>query len=141
MDDFDRRLVQFRKEYRERTLVDRTYALLEFHLRWAKAAKASNPELAVRQYLLAEKQQSTIGTFATGAGEGLASMSDLYGIMEKRAELLERLGDAASDRTVSHRYLSEALAVWSQIDADPNGLGKDTSAASIVRRLKSKLGK
>ena len=140
MDELDRSLERLRQEYRDRTLLDRTYALLDFHLGWAEATKSTQPELAVRQYLLAEAQQSTIGTFATGSGEGLASMSSLYGIRGKRADLLERLADAASDRAVSHRFLREALAVWSEIDADPNGLGEDTPAASKIRRLKSRLG-
>jgi hypothetical protein len=141
MSDFEKRFDQLRVEYGTRTVFDRTYALLDFHLEWAEAVKATDPGLAIRQYLLAEKQQSTIGTFATGSGEGLASMSELYGIMGKRAELLEELAGAASEEAVSVQHLNEALAVWSRISADPNGLGDDTPAGAKIRQLASKLAK
>lgn len=81
---------------------------------------------------LRDAGQSTIGTFATGAGEGLASMASLYEIMGKRAAVLERLGDAAR--------LRETLALWTRIQADPNGLGDDTPAAAEMARLRKKIG-
>jgi hypothetical protein len=141
MSDFEKRLEQLKRDYRDRPLSDRTYALREFHLEWAQAVQSSQPELAIQQYLLAEDQQSTIGTFATGSGEGLASMSELYGIMGKRADVLERLAGATADRSVSVRHLNEALAVWTKINEDPNGLGEDTPAASKIKHLRTKLGK
>src|SRR5205823_114403 len=113
---------QLKRDYAGRPLSDRTYALLEFHLEWADAVKSSDPGLAIQQYRLAEDQQSTIGTYATGSGEGLASMAALYEIMGKRADLIELLADAAKDPAAALRQLNEALAVWTEIQSDPNGM-------------------
>ncbi|MEQ1568501.1 MAG: hypothetical protein ABMA64_22885 [Myxococcota bacterium] len=60
----------------------------------------------------AEDCQWSIGTAATGAGEGLASMGRLYEIRARRARLWEALGDRAAARDL-----------WESIAADPNGLG------------------
>jgi hypothetical protein len=96
----------------------------------AEAVKTMDPETAIRQYKLAEDCQWTIGSYATGSGEGLASMAELYGIMGKRAAVLERL-----------KRFGEALAVWKEIQADPNGLGENTPATANIRRLEEKLKK
>ncbi|MCB9727195.1 MAG: hypothetical protein H6746_01795 [Deltaproteobacteria bacterium] len=72
---------------------------------------------AVEHYLAAEDAQRTLGTFATGSGEGLASMAALYAIMADRARLHERLGrtDAAQ--------AALAVETWQTIVDDPNGQG------------------
>src|SRR5262249_22331520 len=100
---------------------------LDFHLEWAAALESRDPEGAIRQYLLAEGCQITIGTGATGSGEGLASMAALYEIKGKRADLLERLGRGGA-----------ALELWEQIRKDPTGLGDDTPAADRLKRLRAK---
>lgn len=141
MSDFDRRLEQLKRDYAGRPPSDRTYALLAFHLEWAEAVKSSDPGLAIQQYRLAEDQQTTIGTYATGSGEGLASMAELYEIMGKRADLIERLADASKDPAAALGRLNEALAVWTEIQSDPNGMGDNTPAADRIRQLNAKLAK
>src|SRR5579862_8516388 len=141
MSDFKDRFEQLQRDHQDRPVPDRTVALREFHLDWAQAVQSTQLELAIQQYLLAEDHQSTIGTFATGSGEGLASMAELYGIMGKRADVMERLACSTADRSVSVRHLNEALAVWAKIHSDPNGLGEDTPAASKIKQLNTKLAK
>ena len=125
--DFAKRFDELKRELEKASLPDRVYALLDFHLEWAAAVEKSDPETALKQYLAAEDHQSTIGSYATGSGEGLASMAALYEIMGKRARVLERLG-----------RVKEALAVWEEIQADPNGQGDDTPAATEIKRLKAR---
>jgi len=141
MSEFEWRFEQLQREYAGRPHYERTYALLEFHLEWADAVKSTDPKHAIRQYLLAEDQQSTIGTYATGSGEGLASMAALYEIMGKRAEVIEHLADAATDPAASRQQYHEALAVWTKIGADPNGMGEETPAAARIQQLNAKLAK
>jgi hypothetical protein len=95
---------------------------------WAAALEATDPHGALTQYSLAEDCQWTIGTFSTGGGEGLASMSEVYRIMGLRAAILER----------QLRY-GDALELWVRIQADPNGLGAYTPAAARIARLKAKI--
>jgi hypothetical protein len=127
MSDFDRRFEALMRNLASKDAFEKTTALLEFHLEWAEAVKDADPEVALRQYQLAENCQATIGSYATGSGEGLASMVALYEIMGKRAVLLERL-----------KRVRGALAIWEEIQADPNGLGENTPAAANIRRLKSR---
>jgi hypothetical protein len=114
-------------------------AFLDLHLRWATAVAVSEPQKAIEQYLLAEDCQRTIGTFATGSGEGLASMSALYEIMGKRADLEEKLAALSHNHDDAKEHLQHALAIWTQIQSDPNGLGDDTPARSSIQRLQSKI--
>ena len=139
MSEFERRYEQLKQDYAGQA--DRAYALLEFHLEWADAVKSSDPGLAIQQYHLAEDQQTIIGSYATGSGEGLASMAALYEIMGKRADLMESLAGAATDPAAALRQLNEALAVWTEIQNDPNGMGENTPAADRIPKLNAKLAK
>jgi len=139
MSEFERRYEQLKRDWADHPPYERTYALLAFHLEWAAAVTSSDPGLAIQQYRLAEEQQSTIGTYATGSGEGLASMAELYETMGKRADLIERLADLAKDPAAARRQWSEALAVWTKIQSDPNGMGEDTPAADRIHQLQGKL--
>ncbi len=141
MNEFERRYEQVKRDWADQPPYERTYALLAFHLEWAEAVKSGDPGLAIQQYRLAEEQQSTIGTYATGSGEGLASMAALYEIMGKRADLIERLADAAKEPAAALGQWSEALAIWTKIQSDPNGMGEDTPAADRIRQLQGKLAK
>lgn len=125
MSDFEQRFRALEAKHRDGNAFDKAYAFLDFHLEWAAALEKADPEGAVRQYALAEECQWTIGTGATSGGEGLASMTEVYRIMGLRADVLERLGRR-----------QEALKIWTQIAADPNGLGDLTTAASRIARLK-----
>jgi len=127
MSGFEQRFEALKRELASKQSWERPEALLAFHLEWAEAVKGSDPETALNQYRDAEECQSTIGSYATGGGEGLASMVALYEIMGKRADLLERL-----------QRPKEALAIWERIQADPNGLGENTPAAKAIARLKKR---
>ncbi|HLY11569.1 MAG TPA: hypothetical protein VKW04_19870 [Planctomycetota bacterium] len=137
--DFEQRRVDLEREYQGSNPFDRAYAFLAFHLEWADALSAADPEAAIRQYRLAEDCQLTIGTGATSGGEGLASMGALYEILGKRADLVERLADRLPDPAAARRRLDEALVLWKRILDDPNGLSEDTPAAERHRRLTEKL--
>ena len=139
--DFQERFADLEREHRGGNPFDRAYAFLDFHLQWAEALKETDPEGAIRQYSLAEECQWTIGTGATSGGEGLASMTAVYEIQGKRADVLERMADADSDAAASKRRWHEALAIWRKVLADPNGLSELTPAASKVRTLETKLAK
>jgi hypothetical protein len=97
--------------------------LLALHLARAEALETSADPAAVAHLRAAEDCQWLLGTESTSAGEGLASMGQLYEIRARRARMHERLGESA-----------EALDLWESIAADPNGLGK--FAAPEVARLK-----
>lgn len=73
----------------------------------------SDPAAAIDHFRAAEEQQWHIGTWATGAGEGLASMFAVYEIQLERAAVHRRLGQ-----------LAEVARIEEGIARDPNGLGK-----------------
>lgn len=70
----------------------------------------------------AESCQWGIGTFATGAGDGLASMRRVYELMVRRAKAHRRLAAAGGEDAAAHG--AEAEKIDAQIAADPNGLGE-----------------
>ncbi len=125
MQNFEQRYEALQREHRDANAFTRADVFLGFHLEWAAALESKDPEGAVRQYLFAEDCQSTIGTGATSGGEGLASMTELYRIMGRRADVLERMGRR-----------EEALKIWTKISADPNGLGELTPATDRIERLR-----
>lgn len=125
MTDFERRFEELQRAHRDANAFVRADAFIGLHLDWAQALERSDPEGAIRQYSLAEDCQSTIGSGATSGGEGLASMTELYRIMGRRADVLERIGRR-----------EEALKIWARIAADPNGLGELTPAAARIARLR-----
>jgi hypothetical protein len=96
------------------------HSYLGLHLSLAKELKKTSPSRAIEHYKLAESCQSSIGTFATGSGEGLASMGALYEIMADRAELEERLAYKSKRTKDRIQHLQEALKIWKEIKADPN---------------------
>ncbi|HZE97164.1 MAG TPA: hypothetical protein VE981_09055 [Planctomycetota bacterium] len=137
--DFEKRYSDLKREHQSANPFDHAYAFLDFHLEWAEAIKATDPEGAIRQYGLAEDCQSTIGTGATSGGEGLASMTALYEIMGKRADVIEGIADAAADPAAALKRLKEALAIWTEIEEDPNGLAELQPSASRLRRVQKKI--
>jgi hypothetical protein len=128
--DFEKRLSALKRELAGKNEWDRCEAFKAFHLEWAAALEPTDPQGAMKQYSLAEDCQWTIGTFSTSGGEGLSSMSEVYRIMGLRADVLER----------QLRY-GDALEIWQQIQADPNGLGDDTPAAAKIKQLMSRMGR
>lgn len=129
MNDFKQRFEALQQqEFRYEQ--DKQEAFKALHLEWGKALEATHPDRAMKQYSLAEECQWTIGAYSTAGGEGLASMSEVYRIQGLRADLLERL----------QRY-GDALSLWKEIAADPNGLGAFTPAAGKIQALKARLGR
>jgi hypothetical protein len=122
-------------EYPDRNRFDAACAFQTLHLRWAAATRTSNPPLAIVQYRLAEDCQATIGSYATGSGEGLQSMRELYAIMTKRANLEERIADTCADANEARSHLQAALDIWNEIRADPNGIGRKKDLTSLLRKL------
>ncbi|MFN2168645.1 MAG: hypothetical protein ACK2U9_20620, partial [Anaerolineae bacterium] len=74
---------------------------------------------AERHLAQAEEWQWKIGSCATGAGEGLASMSQIHILKMARAWL-----HAAAAMAGGERGGAAALALVTEVAADPNGLGK-----------------
>jgi hypothetical protein len=128
--DFEKRFGSLKRELAGKDEWARQEAFKAFHLEWAAALEATDPQGAMTQYRLAEDCQWTIGTFSTAGGEGLASMSEVYRIMGLRADLLER-----------QLRFGDALELWVQIQADPNRLGDDTPAAAKIKQLKTRMGR
>jgi hypothetical protein len=81
----------------------------------------------------AEKWQEQIGRYATGAGEGLASMGALRSLQMARAWIEVTLSRAAGHEAATKR----ALALASEIDGDANGLG--ARHAKALRQLRALL--
>jgi hypothetical protein len=139
MKDFERRFEDLKREHQNGNLFDKASAFLDFHLEWAEALSATDPAAAIRQYRCAEDCQSTIGSGATSGGEGLASMTELYRIIGKRADLTERAAELQSDLPARLAGLEEALSIWTRILNDRNHLGELTPAASKVEGLTLKI--
>ena len=74
MSDFETRFRDLKLALTGKDEWDRQEALKAFHLEWAAALEATDPQGAMKQYSLAEDCQWTIGTFSTGGGEGLAEL-------------------------------------------------------------------
>jgi len=113
-------LAALKKQYPDQFTFEATYAYLALHCRTAEALEKSDPLQAIEQYRLAEERQSQVGSFATGSGEGLASMAELYQLMAKRAALEERLAKKSDTPAAALPHLESALAIWKEIGSDPN---------------------
>lgn len=81
---------------------------------------------AARHLAAAETWQREIGTWASGSGEGLASMAQLRMLKAARAWLLFVAGD-----------LESARALIAQVEGDPNGQG--SAQVESVRALERRL--
>ena len=137
---FDSELEALKKNYRtDPNGFEATYAFLDLYTKHARAVTASNPAEAIRLFKLAEDCQGTIGTYATGSGEGLASMAALYELMGECADVLDAMASKTGKLTERVAYLNEALALWKKIQADPNGQGDDTPAAQKIVEIQKKL--
>ena len=130
MDDDAKRLDELKRELAGADGWTREERLRAFHLELAADLEKSDPNRAMKHYSLAEDHQWTIGTFSTGGGEGLASMSEVYRIQGLRADVLERL-----------LRFGDALEIWEGIQKDPNGLGAFTPAAAKIQHLTRGLGR
>jgi hypothetical protein len=119
--------------------MDMEQALATEVARARAAAAAGDLDTAAAALERAEELQAIIGSWATGSGEGLASMAALYRLRGERADLLERLAARAADAARAPGLLERALALWTGVAADPNGLGDDTPAARRTRALRRKL--
>ncbi len=108
------------KRYPDRGSFEALNAYLRLHLQIARVAKESETAISIEHYKLAEECQGSIGTYATGSGEGLASMLALYDIMAERAELEEQLAYDSSQLANKIEHLQEALDIWKRIHRDPN---------------------
>lgn len=139
IESFSQRFNALMSAFENKNSFEAVYAFQVLHLEWAASVETSDPALAVEQYRLAEERQRTIGTYATGSGEGLASMAALYEIMGKRAEVEEALANAASNSAETLDHLQIALEIWTEINDDPNGMGEDTPASSKVQHLLSRI--
>ena len=104
--------------------VERCLALLE---------RRAGDDVAVIDALAeAESLQWRIGTWATGAGEGLASMWHVYELMLGRARAEQRLA-ARTTGPESERHREAAEALIERVRADPNGLGVELLKKSRSR--------
>ncbi len=130
MSGFEQRYSVLKRAYAGKDEWDRQEAFKAFHLEWAAELEATDPQGAMKQYGLAEDCRWTIGTFSTGGGEGLASMSEIYRIKGLRADILER-----------QLRFGDALEIWQHIQADPNGLGAYTPAAAKIKQLNARMGR
>jgi hypothetical protein len=84
----------------------------------------------------AEEWQWRIGSWATGAGEGLASMAEVYALKMARAWLNVAL---AKMKGQGGRRTRAALSLVAKVAGDPNGQGKPyarsiTALQAILRR-------
>jgi hypothetical protein len=79
----------------------------------------------------AEKWQAQIGSYATGAGEGLTSMGALRSLQMARAWIEAALSRVAGRPIAAKR----ALALAAKIEGDANGLG--TRHAKSLRELRA----
>ena len=137
---FEADLEALKKNYRtDPNGFEAAYAFLALYEKQARAVRASDPAEAVRLLKLAEDCQATIGTYATGSGEGLESMANLYALMGERAQILEVQASQTGKLTERVVFLNEALALWQKINADPNGQGRDTPAKQKIGEIQKKL--
>jgi hypothetical protein len=90
----------------------------------ATAAREAEAHLAQ-----AEDWQWQIGSWATGAGEGLASMSEVYELKMARAWLDVALVQATGE---GKARAQAALSLVAKVAKDPNGQGKPHARAIAV---------
>lgn len=111
---------------------------LNLETQWAAALEASDKPGAIRHLAEAERHQATIGSFATGSGEGLASMACLHDLMLRRAALEEQCADDPLPAAQKRKHLQNALTVLQEIDRSPN---KPTGGrlAQAMRRVAARL--
>lgn len=110
--------------------VERCRALLE---RRAEDFERAGDDLAAIDALAeAESLQWRIGTWATGSGEGLASMWHVYELMLSRARAEQRLASRTTGPE-SERHREAAEALIERVRADPNGLGVELLKKSRSR--------
>lgn len=139
---FAARLRELKKEFGDASRFEAACAYLDLHLEWAKAAESAKPpdfETAERELRFAASCQATIGTFATGSGEGLESMAELYAIMKRRAAVLMRWAKSSEDRRAARARLEAAREIWKEIAADPNGFGRGTRVAKALAETDTRL--
>jgi len=110
--------------------VERCLALLE--RRAEDFERAGDDVAAIDALSEAESLQWRIGTWATGSGEGLASMWHVYELMLSRARAEQRLA-ARTTGPESERHREAAEALIERVRADPNGLGVELLAKSRSR--------
>jgi len=110
--------------------VERCLALLE--RRAGDFERAGDDLAAIDALAEAESLQWRIGTWATGAGEGLASMWHVYELMLSRARAEQRLA-ARTTGPESEQHRAAAEALMERVRADPNGLGVELLAKSRSR--------
>ena len=103
--------------------------LTEHVRRWVeRGPDVSIAAEAVAHLHEAEQWQWQIGTWATGAGEGLSSMAEVRKLQAAQAWLRAATGDVAAAR-----------ALIAQVDGDPNGMGQSEAAhtRALLARLDS----
>lgn len=114
------------------------YDYLDLETQWAAALEATDKLGAIQHLAEAERHQSTIGTFATGSGEGLESMACLHELMLKRAALEEQCADDPLFATQKRKHLQNALTVLQAIDQSPNK-PRDGRLAQALQRVSARL--
>lgn len=105
----------------DESAVDRCLALLE--QRATEFEQAGDDAAAIDALSEAESLQWRIGTWATGSGEGLASMHHVYELMLRRAAAESRLA-ARTEGPVAERHRANAAGLIERVRNDPNGLGE-----------------
>jgi hypothetical protein len=139
--DFKMKFDALLKVHGDKYGFETAHAFLDLHLKWATAVQSTDPAQALQQYRLAEDCQRTIGTYATGSGEGLASMFALYEIMGERAELEEKIANSTKESSEHLKHLEAALAIWSEIRRCPNDLWERTPARQQIDKLQARIAK
>lgn len=110
--------------------VERCLALLE--RRAEDFERAGDDVAAIDALSEAESLQWRIGTWATGSGEGLASMWHVYELMLGRARAEQRLA-ARTTGEESERHRAAAEALIERVRSDSNGLGVELLKKSRAR--------
>jgi hypothetical protein len=117
---FPARLAALQAKYPNPREFEAAYAYLDLETDWAAALEATDKPSAIQHLAAAEKHQITIGSYATGSGEGLESMDRLHDLMRKRAKLEEKCADDAQTPVETRQHLERAQAILREIDRSPN---------------------
>ncbi|HEX7665844.1 MAG TPA: DUF952 domain-containing protein [Polyangiaceae bacterium] len=117
------RLAVVRAESKTAEPYDAFFALRDALIACADESENAKADHEVVTYLReAESCQWGIGTFATGSGEGIDSMTKVYTLMHRRGRAHRRLAQSGADASGEH--VAEAEKIDAQIASDPNGLGE-----------------
>jgi len=132
-------LAALQKQHASAHTFEGAHAYLNLHVNWADALVPTDKRGAIEHLAEAEKHQWTIGTFATGSGEGLESMLHVHELMARQAKLEESCADEARTPEQTRRHLQSALALWTEIHQYPKSQYCGEPAEPHLERLNARL--